>query len=799
MLAALALASGCAALIYQLVWFQLLELVLGTSSLSLGVLLATFMSGLCIGGLLFWRAVGRHTGALRVYAALEVGIALLGVMVLLALPALASAYAALASGLGAGLPVRALVAGLCLLPPTLLMGATLPALGRALDTTPSGATALGTLYAANLAGAVAGCLLAGFYLLRLHDTTVATLVAVALNIAAAAVALAGAGERDQSSGRESPQAPPVTLAASAHPRRRLYAVIAVSGMTALAAEIVWTRQIALLLGPTVYTFSLILAVFLLALGLGSGAGALLSRRVSPDAALGYCQIFAGLGIGWGALTVARTLPYWPIDVTLQTAPFALLQLDLLRIGLVVVPAALCWGASVPLAIAAACAPGADPARVVGHVYAANTLGAIAGALGASFVLIALLGSQLTQQLMMLTATAAGAWLLARSRGSGALPIARSAATLRVLIVVAGLAATAAVPRLPAELIAYGRFMPTRATGVEVLYAAEGRSASIAVTRDASGAVSYHSAGKSQASTHPQDMRLQRMLGHLTTLVADEPRSVLVIGLGSGITAGAVAIDPAVERVVVAEVEPLVARAVPSHFAAQNHALTASPKLELVLDDGRHFLATTSERFEGITSDPLDPWVKGAAALYTVEFWRLVRARLAPGGVVTVFVQLYETTEAAVQSEIATFLEVFPHGAVFGNTVQGSGYDVVLLARAEDAPIDVDRLERLLQSGRYAAVAQSLREVGFRSATDLLGTFAGNGDDLRDWLRSAPLNRDRNLRLQYLAGAGLNRDAGAAIFSAMAPRAPELPAGLFHGEPARLARLRETVRAPFAPR
>ncbi len=795
-LAALALASGAAALVYQLVWFQLLALVIGASAPSLGVLLATFMGGLCIGSLACWRVLPARLDPLRVYATLEIATGLAGLAVLLGLPALASAYAAW--GGNGGLAARAVLAALCLLPPTVLMGATLPALGRVLDTTPRGAAGLGALYAANLVGGVLGCIVAGFHLLRVYDTTVATLAAAALNGGAAVAAFAlGRSSRRQATAPT--RAAAAVARAERHTAQRgtLYVAIALSGMTALAAEVVWTRQLSLLLGGTVYTFALILAVVLAGLGAGAALGAACGRRFDPGAALGVCQLLACAAIAWAAFAIARLLPYWPIDPTLPAVAAAALPIDLMRIAFAVLPAAVAWGASVPLAIAAAAAPGGDPARLTGHVYAANTLGAIAGALAAGFVLVALAGSQLTQQLMIAAAAAAGAMLLARP-GYRAEPPRRRVALAAGAVAVAA-AFAAAVPAVPGELIAYGRFLPTRAEGVRVLFAGEGRSASVAVTEDADGRRSFHSAGKAQASSYPQDMRLQRMLGHLATLAAEEPRSALVIGLGAGVTAGAVAIDPAVEQVVVAELEPLVVRGVAPHFAAESFDVTANPKVRIVIDDGRHLLETSRETFDVITSDPLDPWVKGAAALYTVEFWRLVRSRLRPGGAVTVFVQLYETTEEAVRSELATFFEVFPDGALFANRVHGAGYDAVLLGRAGGEALDVDRLERLLQSVRYAEVARSLREVGFESATALLGTYAAGPSELGPVLRGAALNQDRNLRLQYLAGEGLNRYEAAEIFAALAPRPPALPETLFTGSPVRLERLREAVRAPFAPR
>jgi len=407
------------------------------------------------------------------------------------------------------------------------------------------------------------------------------------------------------------------------------------------------------------------------------------------------------------------------------------------------------------------------------------------------VLVVWLGSERTQQLMILLCAAAALLLLVPAWS--AMPRARSAAGVGAVI--AGAAALAyGVPRLPAELVAYGRFMPTRAAGAEILYVREGLTGSVAVSRQENGALTYHNAGKAQASSYPQDMRLQRMLGHLTTLIPERSESFLVIGLGAGITAGAVSVDPGVRRVVVAEIEPLSAQVATNYFAAQNFGVVSNPKVELHVDDGRHYLATTSETFDGITSDPLDPWVKGAAVLYTREFWQLVKARLNPGGIVTVFLQLYETTDEAVKSEVATFFEVFPNGAVFANTVRGAGYDAVLLGRAGDEPIDMDRVHARLRSAEYATVARSLREVGFASAVDLLGTYAAGAPDLADWLEGARTNSDRNLRLQYLAGQGLNELRADAILDDMLAAArARSPDRLFEGSPELLRALRQAIR------
>jgi spermidine synthase len=304
-------------------------------------------------------------------------------------------------------------------------------------------------------------------------------------------------------------------------------------------------------------------------------------------------------------------------------------------------------------------------------------------------------------------------------------------------------------------------------------------------------LNYHNAGKVQASSEPQDMRLQRMLGHITTLVPKAPSRVLVIGCGAGVTAGAVSVDPKVIDQTIAEIEPLVPRAVSTYFAEHNFNVIANKKVRVVYDDARHYLLTTSDKFDAITSDPLDPWVKGAATLYTREFFQEVKNHLNPGGVVTLFVQLYESNEAAVKSEIKTFLEAFPEGAVFANLSNGQGYDLVLFGQLGGGKIDVDAAQARLSDPANAVIAQSLREIGINSAVDLFGTYAGGTSDMKAWLADGTINTDLNLRLQYLAGRGLNLYQSDAIYRSMI-RDSRYPESLFTGSPQTLQALRARI-------
>jgi len=734
----------------------------------MGVLLGTFMGGMCLGSILLHRVIAAAWHPLRVYAGLELGIAAIALMLLVGMPFVGGAYTAWAGSGPVGILMRGVAAGICLLPPTMLMGATLPAIARWVEASPKGVAWLGFFYGGNTAGAVVGSLLAGFYLLRVTDIAVTTYVAVALNVTVAGLALLVA--------LRTPYEPPAVapaLLSRARDRWAVYIAIGLSGLTALAAEVLWTRTLSLLFGATTYTFSLILAVFLTGIGIGSSLGSALARGlVRPRIALAWCQLLLCAAMAWTAIVLNNSLPYWPINPSISANPWFQFQLDLTRCFFAVLPGAILWGASFPLALASVASGDEDPARVVGGVYAANTLGAIVGSLGASLVLIVWLGSQRAQQLVIIIAALSGLVLVWQDKTSTALVSAAAVAAALLAF---------AVPPLPGMLVAFGRYTATEIGQAQVIYVGEGWNAAVAVSERSNGVRNYHNAGKVQASSEPQDMRLQRMLGHLTTLVPRSAKAVVVIGCGAGVTAGAVSVDPGVVHETIAEIEPLVPRVVSTYFAEHNFDVVRNPKVSVHIDDARHFLLTTREKFDAVTSDPLDPWVKGAAMLYTREFFELVKQRLNPGGVVTLFVQLYESNTEAVKSEVGTFFEAFPRGMVFANTYNGAGYDLVLLGQVEGTTINLDEVEARLKRPEYAPVAKSLEQIGMHSAVDLFSTFAGQAPDFAGWLKDAQINRDRSLRLQYLAGRGLNLYHADSIYSEMLGYAME-PQGIFTGSP-----------------
>ncbi|HLH39175.1 MAG TPA: fused MFS/spermidine synthase [Bryobacteraceae bacterium] len=776
-------ASGCAALIYEIVWYQLLQLAIGSTAISLGILLATFMGGLCIGSLWLPR-LRTKLHPFEIYARLEAGIAVCGVLVLVGLPLIDRVYIA---GSQAGMPgmlLRGLICAICLLPPTILMGASLPAIVMWAESSADGASWWGMLYGANTAGAVFGCLWAGFYLLRIWDTHVATIAAFLINMAVAALATALA-KRAPYVRRESPRE-------VVSKQWTIYAAIAISGACALGGEVVWTRLMGMLLGATVYVFSIILAVFLIGIAIGSGLGSMAASSLkdarAARIAFGWCQVFLIGAIAWSVFMIADSLPYWPINPLLARNPWYTFQIDLMRTIWALLPPTLLWGASFPLALASV--RGEDSASVVGGIYAANTFGSILGALVVSLALIPWIGTRDSQRVLLVMAIAGGVLVLAPFLKSKAV-----AAGFTAALVIGGIL-VAFVDPIPGEVIAYGRRVAIYAGQSKLIYTAEGRNSSVAITQWNDGAMEVDVNGHVEATTEPYDMKLQRMVGHLPALLHANPKSVLGIGFGAGVSAGTFTRYPGIEHITVCEIEPVIPPTSTRFFAREDYDVLHNPKTRIVYDDARHFVLTTPEKFDIIASDPLDVFVKGTAALYSREYFEAVKAHLNPGGYFTLYVPLYESDEKTVKSELATFFAAFPNATIWVNTRSGQGYDMVFMGQTEPLKINLDEVRDRLARPDYAPVAESLWEIGVHSAIDLLSAYTAQKSDLDPWLEGAEINHDRDLRLQYLAGWGINASLEDYMYRQMLGYRHS-PANVFTGSPDQMAMLMNALSIPPA--
>jgi spermidine synthase len=613
---------------------------------------------------------------------------------------------------------------------------------------------------------------------------VATYVAATINIAVAAGAFLIA--------KRSAYTPTLSdLKQSLSPSRGSYAIyvaIAISGFAALGAEVVWTRLLSTLFGGSVYAFSIILAVFLAALGIGSSRASAMSRwSTNPRRDFGICQALLVMAIAWSIYMTNGSLPYWPVNPTLTMSLWHNFQMDLFQCALAILPAACLWGASFPFALAAAASRGQDPGRLVGGIYAANTIGGIVGVIAFSLIFIAGHGTQEAQRVLLIASAIAALMMLGpiafrRTENQG--PDLRSLVPAVVAVILA-IIFVITLPGVPGGFVAYGRFFANvsynlRTYKPAIIYSGEGMNASVAVTQLNDGTRNFHVSGKIEASTAPRDMKVQRMLGHLPALYNPEARSILIVGFGAGVTAGAFTLYPNVQRIVICEIEPLIPEVVSSYFNKENYNVLKDPRVEVVYDDARNFIRTTHEKFDVISYDSIHPWVKGSAALYTDEYFNLAKQHLNPGGTISLWVPLYECNMEAAKSQIGTFMKTFPDGTLWGNTLNGAGYDLVVMAKeGGDSRIDLTRVADFLARPEHVNVKYSLDEVGIRSAVDVAGLYSGRGSDLVPWLADAEINTDRNLKLQYIAGLALNLYDQDAIYRAIL-KYRRFPEGLFTG-------------------
>jgi spermidine synthase len=408
-----------------------------------------------------------------------------------------------------------------------------------------------------------------------------------------------------------------------------------------------------------------------------------------------------------------------------------------------------------------------------------------GALAVSLVLIPWIGTQESTRLILFLSALSALIVLVpviKGRASRVLP----ALGLLASMLLAGLLAWG-VPSVPGDLIAYGRRMGIYKGQSTILYVAEGRNSSVAISRWSNGTTYVNVNGHVEATTEPFDMKLQRMVGHLPGLIHPNPKSVLGIGFGAGVSAGTFTRYPGIEKITVCEIEPVIPPASTRYFAPQDYDVYHNPRTHIVYDDARHYLLTTNEKFDIIASDPLDVFVKGTAALYSQEYFEAVKQHLNPGGMFSLYVPLYETDEPTIKSELETFFRAFPYGTVWSNTRDGLGYDMVFMGQAEPLKINLDEIAQRLARPDYAPVAESLRGIGISSSLDLFATYAGQKSDLGLWTKGAQINRDSNLRLSYLAGWGINSVLEDVLYRQML-RYRQRPDNIFTGTPDRMQAL-----------
>lgn len=814
--------SGAAGLIYEIVWVRQFTLVLGASAYAVTIVLAVFMGGLGAGAWLAGKGIDRFDARRLAgsYALLELGIGLYAlafpVLLQVAEAGYAAVFQAYQPGLVAANALRLAVAAALLLVPTGLMGATLPVLSRYVVRAQAQIpVTVSWLYGMNTLGALAGTLTAGYLLLPRLGVRETTLVAVALNglVAAAFWGLARRTPRDVP--RRAPRvATPALRPGYRRVEKAVVVAFALSGFAAMLYEVAWTRTLALILGTTTFSFTTMLATFLLGLALGSVLFARFQRWASPLAlfvALEFVVAFAvvvTLPLFEKLPLVFLSLHRWAVAswAELQVVRFLLAALMML------VPT-LALGATLP-AVVAILVPETDVlGRRLGAAYGLNTLGGVLGAALGGLVLIPAVGMQATIVLGAILNLLAGVLVLALWTDR---PLARRGGV--VLAAVAALAVLVALLRpwspwlLTSGVYVYAdRYHQmldrVEAAGAEsglaqlrpwelwqlamrqyeLLYYRPGRTGTVAVMQRRDGVRFLSIDGKTDASTGAgHDMKTQVMLAQLPLLFHPAPDKVFVVGFGSGVTVGSTLTHP-VRLVDCAELSGTVLEAA-RYFADVNHAPWEDPRLRILERDARNVLLTTTSCYDVVISQPSNPWIDGQSSLFSLEWYRLVRAHLASDGLFVQWLPAYHMARGDLKVILHTLRTVFPHLTAWTSGAEG---DLVLVAKA-DGPLAIDYRQLEARLARPAVRAELVR-LGLEPARLPFSVFLMNEEELGRFLADGDgpveLNTDDRLITEFSTPRQLVRAEVVRRFAS--------PAKL-HGNPASLARLLRNVPADALP-
>jgi spermidine synthase len=740
--------SGAAGLIYQLVWMRSLSLVVGSAHAAVAAVLAAYMGGLAIGGLLGARYAPRLARPLRAFAGLEGAVALSALAFAGVMQFVTWAVAHWLNT-GQGLPAdagwvqHALYGGLALLAiavPTICMGATLPVLVHAAALhEPLPVDRLPELYGTNTLGAAAGAAAGGFLLLPTFGIAASTGVAAALNVAAMAlVTIRFPGDASRPAAAAASRAGPARTALPAGFRPLLVAAFAVSAAS-FALEVFWSRLLSHLLGGTIQGFALMLCVTLL----GIGAGGLLARHAARVRV--HVRVYLAAALVIAALaTVAAYL-----FVSLSARGQLLATSKSVIILLAMLPAAIAVGCSFPLFVRCVAGQAGEIPRIVGFAFAASTCGAIVGSLATANLLLPVLHFEGVVAAAAGTLVAAGvaiAWPVAAPAGRTAGAIAAALAILFCAV---------ALPR-PSRVLEYSAV--DRAEPSEERFFAVGRSATVQVQERPFGLL-LRGDGLPEALISRRGavpgLDDQGWLGTLGAMARPDARSMLMVGLGGGVALEG--IPPSIARIDVVEIEPEVVAANAFVAAERRHDPLRDARVRITVNDARNALQRTSASYDVIVSQPSHPWTTASANLYSREFVGLVRSRLTPDGVFVQWMNAGFVDGGLLRSLVATLAAEFPHVQVY----EPIPMSLVFLASA--APID-PKAWFASEASRAPGAVAALRRSGITLPEDLDWSLLLADPEVRALAAGAePVTDDLNvLAMRTRPGAGMGETEFAAV-------------------------------------
>lgn len=804
--------SGFSGLVYEVVWSRLFVYTMGSSHLSIAVVVSVFMAGLALGSALGGRLADRVASPLRLYGWLVIGAGVLSVAVIpeinLLEPLLRAVYR-----LHDGEPghllftlVKVAVCSITILLPTTFMGATLPVLVRHLSRSLGEVgSRIGALYAVNCLGAVAGTLAAGFFLIPRIGLGWSLLLAGAVDVAAGLLALFMSAPAPAGPGlaREAKTAKPKAVEVSPVPFAVRVAVLAfgVSGFANMCLQLGWTRALVVSIGNSTYSFSIILGIFIFGLAAGGWLAGLFADRLHhPMAAFGWLLIAtacaASITIPWLGFSPARFA--WQLGQLSRAGQFnfdAFLSASAWQVAWMILPATVLMGMAFPIVGKLRALSPPAIGRSVGLAYAANTTGAILGTAVTGFILMPLLGriwALLYLAVGISLAAGLAVLLAAPSLPHSVPPGGRSERRLRRFALLGAVLALLAVSgyitrpfelmggepgnQLPGKILPTSQFIwnpvilsqgayanvvtaspfssPEEYASEQIrswkpLYYRDGIDSSVGVMENFTGMVTMNISGKVHASSWKYfnfDLQTQLLMGHLPLLIHPAPSDVLSIGLGCGMSLGAVTVHSPVKEIDLVEISQEVVDAARLHFGQANKNSLANPRVKVIIGDGRNHLAHTAKTYDVISSEPSYFWIAGLGNLFTQEYYRLLAERLKPGGILCQWIYGYYIREPDYKLALRTILETFPHVTVWSNSFG----DTIILAAREPIVLDRDRIAQALSE---PAVQADLEPIGITAPEYLMRYFCAEGKMLLDWIGKGEINRDLFPILEFRSPRG----------------------------------------------
>ncbi len=777
------LLSGLISLVFQVGWLKMLLPVFGNTVWAVSTLLTAFMAGLALGSWLFGRIADRCGSPLRLYGILEGFIGGYALLTLLIFGKLHLVYLPLYSlcggdNLAMGI-MKFFLAFLILLPPTVCMGATLPLLARRFTSdVEASSSSIGFLYTVNTLGAVLGTFAAGFLMIPRFGLGKTVTAAAVVNFIILAVSFLLTGKERLGF----PWKGLWQRQGKTPGKRWVLGVYFICGLTALAYEVTWNRILTLHLGSSVYAYSIMLAVYLLGITLGAAIMSTFIKRIkNPVRVFALVQsvlafdlilLINQLGLFSDLLgNVGEVMPgqgYISLVLTLIFSTFQLLILPTLLMG-----------ASFPLAVRLYVKNQTGLGTDTGRLYASNTLGTILGSFGAGFLLLPLLGAQLGLLVIASLNLCIAGFLFFKDHRYTPLAVGHDSAPSpednggtvsgrRRLIKALILAVMAVLFFGGYHLFTYknqvlltaGVFRDMSDEKVKILAFEEDIYATVTVEERSGVRGNWRQLsmnGVNVAGTSSELFSIQKLQGHLPLLLHKNPRSVLHIGFGSGGTAWAVSRYP-VEKITIAEISRSVIKKASSYFSSVNHGVLEDPRVEVVFTDGRNKVLADRQTYDVILSDSIHPRFSGNGSLYTYDYYRLLKNRLNPGGLVSQWLPFYSITPENFKMIVKSFYRVFPYTSVWfcNNTINAY---VIVIGKLDDGMIDYAEMKRKLE---IPGVAADLKEIDCVSPFKILDFFLFANQKVGEFVGDVPLHTDDNMAVEYLSGRALNRGLSTYI-------------------------------------